>query len=69
MCYNDCNSFRFNPFTGEGTCGMKKGQRCPEDIPLSDCCGTEMHEWPDSDICPGCKEHCGIEDGEGEEEE
>jgi len=64
MCYNDCNSFRFNPMIGDGHCALSAGKRCPELAPLSNCCGEELNDWPDSDICPECKEHCGIEDGE-----
>ncbi len=24
----------------------------------SNCCGSFMNDWPDSDICPSCGEHC-----------
>ena len=24
----------------------------------SECCGRRMPMWPESDICPECKEHC-----------
>ena len=36
----------------------------PEGHCLSQCCGTSMPDWPDSDICPHCKEHTGLEDSE-----
>jgi hypothetical protein len=40
-------------------------------IPLSECCGEEMPNWPDSDICPCCLKHTGIEEDEddGEDED
>ena len=25
---------------------------------ISNCCGFQLSHWPDSDICPHCKEHC-----------
>lgn len=28
----------------------------------SECCGAEMHDWPDRDICPDCLEHTGVEE-------
>lgn len=29
---------------------------------LSNCCGAEMHDpYLDMEICPICKEHCGLE--------
>lgn len=24
----------------------------------SNCCNADMREYPDSDMCPKCKEHC-----------
>jgi len=32
-----------------------------EDIPVSVCCGEEMADYPDRDICPRCGEHTGVE--------
>ena len=32
-----------------------------EDEPRSQCCGAIMHDWPDRDLCPDCKEHTGVE--------
>ena len=29
-------------------------------IYYSDCCGREADYFPEVDICPECKEHCGI---------
>ncbi len=28
---------------------------------MSQCCGVEMNDWPDSDLCPRCLEHTGVE--------
>ena len=29
---------------------------------VSNCCGVEMYGiWEDSEICPDCREHCGLE--------
>ena len=30
----------------------------------SECCGAEMHNWPDSDLCPECHDHTGVEEEE-----
>ena len=29
--------------------------------PYSECCGTDMPDYPDSDFCPSCGEHTGVE--------
>jgi len=29
-------------------------------------CGRHLPDWPDSDICPDCKEHTGVEEEEDE---
>jgi hypothetical protein len=30
---------------------------------ISNCCGAEMYGmWEDSEICPDCQEHCGLEE-------
>ena len=28
-------------------------------LPFSECCGAYMANWPDSDLCPDCKDHSG----------
>lgn len=61
MCYNSCSWFHFNPMTGLDKCSLPKHSRCPEDLPVSNCCGAEIQDWPDIDICPECKEHTDIE--------
>ena len=33
-------------------------------LDISDCCGAEMPDWPDSDICPDCGEHTGVDESE-----
>jgi hypothetical protein len=39
-------------------------------IKLSSCCGAEMRgAVADMGICPDCKEHCGVEEEEMEDEE
>ena len=44
-----------------------------DDKPLySQCCGVEMDNWPESDLCPRCLEHTGVESEEldiGEDDE
>ena len=40
-------------------------------LPFSECCGAYMANWPDSDLCPDCREHsspqeCDLCDGSGE---
>jgi hypothetical protein len=30
--------------------------------PISNCCGVVIPGYPDSDVCPKCKEHCGVEE-------
>lgn len=35
---------------------------------LSECCGEEMPNWPDNDLCQECKEHCGVYLEEDEED-
>jgi hypothetical protein len=30
----------------------------------SECCAEEMINWPDSDLCPLCHEHTGVEEEE-----
>ena len=63
MCYNNCQHFSFNPIDDTDKC--TKGSRpCPEELPLSACCAAELPDWPDSSICPDCKEHTGIEEEE-----
>ena len=39
-----------------------------DDLPLSECCSEEMPNWPESDICPYCKEHTGILEDDDEDE-
>lgn len=35
-------------------------------ILVSECCGKKMPDYPDSDICPRCREHTGVEEIEEE---
>ena len=36
-----------------------------EKTPLySQCCGVEMNDFPESDLCPQCLEHTGVEEEE-----
>jgi len=35
--------------------------------PISVCCGAEMPMWPDSDICPECKEHTDVEEDDDDD--
>ena len=35
----------------------------------STCCGYEMDDWPDSDICPNCGEHTDAEEREDENDD
>jgi hypothetical protein len=30
-------------------------------VVVSQCCGEEMPDYPDRDICPACREHTGVE--------
>jgi len=30
-------------------------------IQTSQCCGAEMPDYPDRDVCPSCGEHTGVE--------
>jgi len=32
-----------------------------DETPVSVCCGAEMADYPDRDICPSCGEHTGVE--------
>ena len=40
--------------------GMRK-QCEAEAIPVSECCGVEMPDFAESDRCPKCKDHTGVE--------
>ena len=33
-----------------------------EEIPVSNCCGEPMPDYPDYDICPKCGEHTDVEE-------
>ena len=36
---------------------------------VSNCCGVIMNSmWLDYEMCPGCHEHCGVEEEAAEEE-
>ena len=37
-----------------------------DDIPVSACCGADMPEWPDCDLCPLCLEHSEPEDSDAD---
>ena len=50
MCYNSCKYFWFNPV--EGTDGCKKGKNpCPEEEPISHCCGAKINEDWQCTVC------------------
>ncbi len=35
--------------------------KAEDEQPVSNCCGVPLPDWPDSDFCPNCLEHCCVD--------